>query len=216
MAAKSKIQRGFNFLSPFYDLLTRIFFGKALLRSQTVFLDDIGRFQNGLVFGGGTGSLLAELLKKDTGMNYCYLDISDRMIAKARKRTPHSGGKVLFICGTYTDLPPGISFDLIITPYVLDCFGKEQLPVVMDALSASLAPNGKWLFADFHIPAKGMMHYLSRIIIRILYFFFNIITGLGVKELPAFEKQFERLGFKKEKELFFRKGLLRASIYSRQ
>jgi len=48
-------------------------------------------------------------------------------------------------------------------------------------LNEGLSPNGKWLFADFNIPKKGMMRPLSKIIIRILYFFFNIATKLGVE-----------------------------------
>src|ERR1044072_9502779 len=111
-------------------------------------------------------------------------DISDKMIAIARKRIekqfPEKINSVQFISGSSNDIPANEKFGLIITPYILDCFTDENLPVIMQQLQLHFAPNGKWLFADFNIPQKQVRRSFSFVKIRVMYFAFNIICGLGV------------------------------------
>jgi tRNA (cmo5U34)-methyltransferase len=210
---KERIRKGFDRLSPFYDALVRIFFGRSLTRTQLHFLPELKTPGSALIFGGGTGKILAEMIRQDIAKTYCYVDISEKMIAKAKKRTAGKNNGVEFICGSY-DAIPQKKFDLIVTPFVLDCFTDEELALVMKTLQERLAPGGKWLFADFNVPEKGARTF-SRFLIRILYFFFNVICGLGVKKLPGFEQHFEVVNMKKVKEEFFLRGMLTAKVYSR-
>src|SRR5437588_48570 len=171
MLSSSKIRSGFNFLAPFYDLFSKLFFGNAILRSQTYFLSSLEKFENVLIFGGGTGKILIALLKNEIGKNYTYVDISDKMAARSKKRFEKFCAensidpKVDFICGSYSDIPSEKKFDLIITAYVLDCFTEKELPEAMNALHERSSLAGKWLFIDFNIPEKGAMNYFSRITI---------------------------------------------------
>jgi tRNA (cmo5U34)-methyltransferase len=209
-----KVRKGFNRLSPAYDFLARLFFGKKLALSQSCFLPELKKCRTALIFGGGTGRILSEMMALQLAEHYVYVDISDRMIAKAKKRTAAVKGKVDFICGSYETIP-SLSFNLVVTPYVLDCFKEQELNAAMHALAARTAPGAEWLFVDFHVPEKGGMKFLSRVSIRTLYFFFNAVCGLGVNRLPDFSTHFSRLGWTVKKERQFLGGMLSAKIYSR-
>jgi ubiquinone/menaquinone biosynthesis C-methylase UbiE len=217
MEKSQRIRSGFNFFAPFYDFFSFLFFGNSILRSQTYFLPELKKCKTALVFGGGTGKLLMELIKRDVAEQYCYVDISDKMIAFTRKRLkknfPEKINSVDFVCGSAEHIAATEKFDLIITPCVLDCFTDEKLPVVMQQLQAHLVSAGEWLFIDFHIPEKSLRKSFSAMAIRVMYFAFNVICGLGVKQLPDFEKEFSELNYSAAREKYFLKGLMVARIY---
>ena len=190
-------KRGFDFLSFFYDFSSRLFFGGYLFKSQVHFLPQLKKCDSVLIFGGGTGKILIELLKKDIGSHYTYVDISPTMISKTKKRIEKFStvGNVNFIEGSYKNIPSDKKFDLIITPYVLDCFSEKELTTAMNTLDSRLNKGGEWLFTDFNVPQNSPMKTVAGMITRTLYFFFNMICGLGVTKLPDFEKEFFRLKY---------------------
>lgn len=217
MQNQQRIRSGFNFLAPIYDFASYLFFGNSILHSQTFFFSEFKKCKNILVFGGGTGKLLIELIKRDISEHYCYVDISDKMIEKTRARLKKSFPEKLinvhFICGTSNDIGSNNNFDLIITPHILDCLSAEELPIVLRQLKSNLIPGEKWLFTDFNIPENRKSKLFSSIKIRMMYFGFNIICGLGIKKLPDFEKEFERLNYIVENEKYFLNSLLVSRIY---
>ncbi len=217
MQSPQRIRSGFNFFATFYDLASFIFFGNSILHSQTFLLPRIKKCSNVLVFGGGTGKILIELMKRDVAERYCYVDISDRMIAKTRarlkKRFQERVDSVHFICGSLDDMEAEMNFDLIVTPYVLDCFTSEKLPLVMQQLHRHLTVDGEWLFADFNVPESRWGRSFSTFKIKVMYFVFNIICGLGVKRLSDFKKEFEKMNCEMTDEKYFLHGLLVARIY---
>ena len=198
--------RGFDGLSPFYDLIASSFSFNTIWRSQAYFLSHLGNYSSVLILGGGTGRILQEMMKRSVSDNYVYVDCSAKMIKRSRRRVKDDP-RVHFICGTEDDIPPGKNFDLIVTPYVLDCFNEKQLGRVMKVLDARLSPGGKWFFTDF--VKKG-------IITRSLYLFFRATGAVEVKSLPDFEKQFELFGYRTEAEKYFLGRLLATRIYSRK
>ncbi len=213
-----KTKKGFDFLSPFYDFSVRLFFGNSLDKSQFFFLKELGPCKSILVFGGGTGKILPVLGDCQLPEKVCYVDLSEKMIAKAKKRprvrSSNGFASVEFVCGSFADIPADSRFDLIITPYVLDCLVEPELFAGMQLLKEKLSTKGKWLFVDFNIPKKGPARYFSWISIRMLYFFFNIVCGLGGRNLPDFSSNFEILRFKLDAEKYFCSGMLTAKVYS--
>src|SRR5882757_6738706 len=152
MQKSKRIRSGFNFFAPFYDFFSFLFFGNSILKSQIYFLPQLGKCKTALVFGGGTGKLLMELIKQDVAENYCYVDISDKMISKSEKRLkknfPEKINAVNFICGSADAISANEKFELVITPCVLDCFNDEELSEVMSGLNSHLKAEGEWLFVD--------------------------------------------------------------------
>ena len=212
-----RVRKGFNFLAPFYDTGVRMVFGKSLLRCQKHFIPQTGHYRSVLILGGGAGELLCSLDFKTT-RSCCYLDISEKMIALARSRMEKENPALLprinFIRGTVADLPGGASFDLIITPFVLDCMLPGMLAGVMDTLSGRLEKKGKWLLSDFNIPDKRG-HFPARLFLKLLYAGFNLICGLGVSRLPDFRKLFAGQPLRLLDSQTFCRGLLISSMYER-
>ncbi len=219
MQMQRRVRAGFNFLAPFYDFFSFLFFGNSILNSQTFLLQELKKCKNVLVLGGGSGKLLMELIKRDVAEQCCYVDISNKMIALAKKRLEKEFSKkiksVNFICGSVNDIDEKQKFDLIITPYILDCITQENLSPILQQLKSHLLPNGKWLFIDFNIPKNSNAKPFSFARVRIMYFGFNIICGLGIKQLPDFEKEFLKLNFLAEHENYFLREFQVARIYKK-
>lgn len=207
-----RLIKGFDFLAPFYDVLVKLFFGYSILKTQTHFLSEIKNAKTILIFGGGTGRLLFECLKINTKANYCYVDISPKMIKQTKQKTGYNN--VQFIIGSYNEIPNQY-FDIIITPFVLDCFSQSELAdQVISMIKTRLASNGKWLFSDFNYAKKSTLaNIFSRITIRFLYFIFNIICGLVIIKLPDFKQAFKQNSLVRTKHQEFRNELLASSVY---
>jgi len=147
---------GFNRLAPWYDGLVSLFFGDALFKATTHFLNTLPKQGTLLVVGGGTGNFLPTLTP---GTRVIYVDFSAKMIAKAQARAnalPESERpSVVWYCCSWDEIPPGVRADTLLTPFFLDCFKDAAQPAILKKLSSHLAKDGVWLLTDFNIPEAG-------------------------------------------------------------
>lgn len=213
-------KRGFNLLSPVYDFTSIIFFGKSLINSQTYFITKLKKVKSVLILGGGTGELLMKLMNYDIAEFYYYLDISERMIEKSKnrifKKFPDKVGQVKFECGSYQKVSAYDSFDLIITPYILDCFSETEVREIILLLNNKLKDNGQWLFVDFNVSDNSVFAtFFSKLIIKLLYSFFNVFCKLRVKQLPDFSICFSELKFEVVYQKYFLNGMLVSRVYQK-
>jgi ubiquinone/menaquinone biosynthesis C-methylase UbiE len=72
----------------FYDRLSRIILGKALIRAQTTFLPYLSLPNSKvLIAGGGTGWILEEIAKvHPSGLHITYVELSEKMMALCTKK----------------------------------------------------------------------------------------------------------------------------------
>jgi ubiquinone/menaquinone biosynthesis C-methylase UbiE len=218
MKSRERVKRGFNRISSFYDAAAFIFFGRSLWKAQSHFLKEVPRCSNALIIGGGTGRILEEMMRLNIADHYYYLDISDRMVKRARQRAERNFkeriSSVTFHAGTAHDLPSS-SFDLILTPFMLDMIEKKELQSEMRSISSHLNKNGLWLFTDFNHPKQKGSRIFSSFLIGLLYFFFGAVTGVKNRSLPDFASAFSTLRFDAKKEKYFLGGVLVSRIYQR-
>ena len=214
---KSKVRNGFNRIAPIYDIISSIGSLNNIRMSQIWLLTNRAHFSNTLILGGGTGYLLLESLKNNLSDTYCYVDISDAMTAaakiKVQKQFPEKLKSIQFICASWDSIPKHEKFDLIVTPYVLDCLAKDELQIAMRTLYTRLTDKGTWYFADFNIPAKPIKKIIATGILKLLYLFFRIFCNLNVKTLADFHTEFNQLTLSVSQEKYFLGGLLVARIY---
>ena len=219
MQERESIRKGFNRLSPFYDALAFIFFGRSLWRAQSHFISSLPRVNNVLIIGGGTGKILTHLISHNIAHRYYYLDISNEMVKRAGERTrkefPSEYGRIVFHAGTVHDIPPNESFDIIITPFVLDVIPSGELFTDMQRMDSLLNREGSWVFTDFHYPEKGMKRSLSKMLVGSLYFFARVICSVKNNRLPDTAEAFNRMGYKITKEKYFLGEMLVSRVYSR-
>ena len=139
----------FDSVARFYDRLSKLIFGKAMRRAQTVHLHDIEPGANVLVLGGGTGWLLPELSAVNPTCKVWYIDASARMIELSKEMARNSAHEIVFIHGTEDSIPLGITIDAVITNFYLDLFPQDSCTSVIRKIRSAVRANGIWLVSDF-------------------------------------------------------------------
>ncbi len=202
------MSNNFNKIAPFYDLLSFLVFGRDLYRSQMYHLGILQPNQRILIAGGGTGKILNALNELNCPLQVDYIEKSAVMINKAKRRAPFKYLKVEFIDKDIfeMDLP---NYDVVITNYFLDVFQPEQLQRVMKKLASSLSLEGDWIFTDF----KRSNHFISKLLLKVMYLFFRFTTRLEADKLPDFENYFLQLGLRKEVSRCFYFNFIESAHY---
>jgi tRNA (cmo5U34)-methyltransferase len=176
---------GFNSVAGVYDFLARLVFGKAMTKSQTHFLPLLSDCSNILILGGGTGWIAEEVAKVSKG-DIVFIDASEKMIAKARKRSARLGNRITFIHGTEKDIPQATQFHGVITNFYLDLFSDKDLTRVCTLVTSNVREGGVWLATDFKSEKRW-----HRMFLEVMYHFFGMTTGLETRMLPEWEKRLE-------------------------
>lgn len=187
----------FDLISPLYDALSRIVFGRSLERVQCVFLPKIPPNSTVLLIGGGTGYLLAELLTQCQPRHVLFLEASAKMLTRARRRVQDHplAGRVEFRHGTEADLPWGEAFGVVIVPFVLDLFPEAVLKFrFLPPLLRVTAPGGCWLVTDF-VYSPRLPHQL---ILKTMYRFFRLVSGIEARQLPDWRRMLTEAGLSPE------------------
>ncbi len=195
----------FNSIAPFYDKLKYLVFGNKLDLATNTFLKDIPEKSHILIAGGGTGKLLASLKISHT---VDYIEASHKMIEMAKKR--NFTAKVNFVHADIITFLVGSHYDVIITPFFLDCFSFKELQVAFDHLSSLLKPKGVWIHTDFYPKSKG-----QKFLIQFMYLCFRISSGLKVKKLADFDKIFLTKGFIEKKKVASMNSMVYSIIYTK-
>ena len=172
----------------FYDRLSRLVYGKALVRSQVYLLKHIPGNSNILIGGGGTGWILEEIAQvHPSGLTITYAEISSNMMALSKKRNA-GNNKVIFINKPVENIAPDKLYDVVFTPFLFDNFTEETLQNVFTHMHNRLRPDGTWLNTDFRPTGKWWHSWL----LKSMIVFFRTICGIEAKKLPDIEGQFER------------------------
>jgi len=198
----------FDRIAFIYDFLAKLVFGKSLINSQKYFLDKIGDGSKVLILGGGSGWLLAELLKIKSNCEVWYTDASEKMILFSKSKI-ETGYIVHFIHGTEQDIPLSIKYDVVITNFYLDLFTDHQLADVVIKIQSSLESGAHWIITDFVNNRK----WWQRMMLKIMYWFFRITCGLESRQLPEWNKAMENAGVKEIESKYFYKGFIKTAFF---
>ena len=192
----------------FYDRLSRLVFGKALINAQIHFLPRIRQNANVLIIGGGTGWILEEITKLyPGGLTITYVEISSKMMALSRKRKT-GNNQVNFVNKAIQDVEAKDQ-DVIITPFLFDNFKKENLPPLFNYIHHMLKPEGIWLNTDFQLTGKWWQYA----ILKSMLIFFKVLCGVESWRLPDVQQQFDNLGYIKLNEKTFFKDFVVTGVY---
>ncbi len=172
--------------APFYDRLSRLIFGRALINAPVHFLPLIPANSSVLIVGGGTGWILEEIARVHPfGLSITYVEISARMTDLSRKRNV-AGNHVVFINQPVQDVSLSAQ-DVVITPFLFDNFTEANVPPLFDHIHQQLKPGGIWLNTDFQISGKWWQHVL----LKSMLLFFKVLCGVESWRLPDADKQFQ-------------------------
>ncbi|MGZ3778689.1 MAG: class I SAM-dependent methyltransferase [Bacteroidia bacterium] len=186
----------------FYDRLSRLIYGKALVQAQVYLLGFIPPDSRVLIVGGGTGWILEELTKfYPSGLKITYIEVAEEMMALSRKRNT-GRNEVVFVTEAVENIDLIEGFDVVFTAFLFDNFTEENLEKIFSHIDNSLRMAGIWLNADFQLNGK----WWQKVLLRSMLLFFRIVCGIEATKLPDIEQCFGRHAYKiiEQKDFFGR------------
>ncbi len=199
----------FNWIASNYDRLARVVYGNALRDSQKFFLPSIPEKAAVLIIGGGSGTLLLDLIETKPQCHIVYIEASSEMIRLAKQKV--AGSKVKFIHGTEESLTADMKFDVIIANFFFDVLSPEHGREVVQKLAHALKDSGKWIVTDFQKPVK-LKH---KVLLQLMLWFFGWSGSSDSTNLWDWNAALNGNGLFERESKDFYNGFIRASIFSR-
>ena len=187
-------------IARWYRWLEYAAFGGALRRRREAFLFELGNPQKVLVLGDGDGRFLQLFTDLYPKARVDAVEVSARMIDLARVRV--ASNRVTFHLADAREFPLEEKYDLAVAHFFFDCFDEEELK----ALTSRIRANS-WLVSEFRRTRWSWP------IVRGLYFFFRLTTGLRVTSLPEHRGMLSGLGYRIEKEQTALGGLVVSELW---
>lgn len=210
----------FDRLAAHYHWMETFFAGSLMQRGRTAFLSRTRHCRHALLVGEGTGKFLAELLRTNPQIRVTCLEHSRGMIAQMRRRLSAkklAGDRVEFQQMDALDWSsPPEKFDLVVTNFFLDCFRAEQLQRLVPLLAGAATAEAIWLLADFREPERGWPRWRARIILALLYAFFQVATSLSAKRLTPPDPFLAGAGFNLIERRLVSFGFVHADLWQRK
>ncbi len=198
----------FDAVAGYYDLLARLVFGRAIDRSQEVYIHSIPAGAKIVILGGGTGRILEYLYRSRPDIHVTFVDASARMLARAKRRPRLPG--IEFVHGTENSLPEG-RYDVAMAPFFLDMFPDERMSKVIAEVSRHLGGDSQWIISDF----VDTNRWWQRAMLRVMFVFFRKTTGILTDQLPDWNKVMLNSGWRKKESCRLYAGFIEAARFER-
>lgn len=195
----------------FYDRLSVIVYGRAIISAQVYLLQFIKPNSHVLIVGGGTGWILEELAKIYlSGLEITYVEVSANMMARSKKR--HTGlNKIVFVNDAIEAASLPDSFDVVITPFLFDNFTEATLKKIFDEIHKYSKPDGLWLNTDFQLTGK----WWQAVLLKSMLLFFKLLCNIEASKLPDIENQFKRYGYESIAQQGFFNDFIVSKVYNK-
>ena len=203
----------YNSIANIYDVLSRIVFGKSIMKAQIFLLKYIPENSRVLIVGGGTGWILSELSKMyEKEIEITYVEKSAKMIALSKQKNIQHNS-VEFINAGIEEFPTGKKFDIIFTAFLFDNFLPEKIEFVFSKLNQLLKPNGLWLYADF-MNDKINSKWWQKFLLKTMYLFFKITCNIETQQLINMNTYFSN-DYNKLSEKYFYSNFIKSAVYKK-
>lgn len=182
----------YNNAAWFYNGLSRLVYGNALVDAQVYLLQYVPSHANLLIVGGGTGWILDELTRiYPAGLKITYVEISEKMTALSQQR--HLGSnEIVFINDDVENVLLPSDFDVIITPFLFDNFTDDNLKKMFAHIKGLVKPEGLWLNTDFQLTGK----WWQNVLLKTMFVFFKIWCGIEASSLPKIDRLFQESNYR--------------------
>jgi SAM-dependent methyltransferase len=198
-----------DFIAPHYWWIELVGMGRTLERRRRWFLPEIQNARRALVLGDGDGRFLRELLLRNSLVRADYVDLSGRMLELARQKAGDERVDYKRADALTVEFP-GDEYDLIATHFFFDCFGSRELEKLIGRVAGAAKPGARWIVSEFRTP-----NVLARLLVRALYLFFGITTGLKTRKLVDHRPILQAQGFRLIKASHSRGALVVSELWER-
>jgi SAM-dependent methyltransferase len=202
-------------IARWYRWLEYLAFGRALERRRREYLDEAANARSVLVLGDGDGRFTAEFVGRNREAIVDSVDLSPRMLALAKRRTADVS-HVHFWRGDARTIELPRKYDLIVSHFFLDCFVACDLELLVERVSDAAYPEARWIVSEFCLPGSGIRRLAAGLLIKTMYWFFRIATGLTVNRLPDYSAALTRHGFLRVGHVSAGGGLLVSELWERR
>jgi SAM-dependent methyltransferase len=187
-------------IANWYRWLEYAAFGSTLRRRREAFLFELGNPRKVLVLGDGDGRFLQVFTALYPRAQVDAVEVSAKMLALARARVQG----VAFHLADAREFYFDGEYDLAVAHFFLDCFDEAELRALLGSVRTKT-----WLLSEFRNTRWSWP------VLRALYFFFRLTTGLRTKRLADHRAMLEQLGYRVEKEQTALAGLLASELWIR-
>lgn len=196
----------------FYDGLSRLVFGDALVRAQRFLVEHIAAEKSVLIVGGGTGWILEEIaLLQQASLKIIYVEISAKMMRLSAQRNCGQN-EVEFVQLGIEDYAADQQFDVVLTPFLFDNFSEKRVHSVFKQLHQSLKPGGLWLLCDFQVQ-KNQAGIWQKFILQTMYWFFGWLCNVETKKLISMKPYFDEENYALTVQKTFYSGFIVSQAY---
>ncbi len=134
-------------LAPVYEAWARVTESKA--RRRVLELADVHPGEQLLEVAVGTGVQLVRLAHANRGGRNVGVEISDGMLAQARRRVEETAPSVELLKASALELPfADESFDLLVNAYMLDLLRRDDIPRALAEFKRVLRPGGRLVLSN--------------------------------------------------------------------
>ena len=216
---KNRRSVDFDAVASPYRWLEYLTFGRLLENLRFAQLRFVADKERALILGDGDGRFLARLVVQNPELRADAIDSSAEMLALSRTRISAAGAddRVRLIRADVADelfVPCGNGYDLVVTHFFLDCFTDCEVEAIVDRIMPTLAHGSVWMVSEFDVPLVGSRIF-ARVLIRLLYLSFGLLTGLSVRSLPVYRRVLEGRGFVLERRTTSMRGILVSELWRR-
>lgn len=208
-----RIGRGFNLVSPIYDAAMRLVFGRSVDRFQEKVIQNLAPVDTALIVGGGSGNILRWAFDSSLASHYVYAELSDAMIARTRARISVEEAQTVRFTSKAFDTDE--SYDLILFPFVLDCYPPSSILEALTSSRNKLRTGGKLVLIDFNLESSTPYEprWWKTSFIALLYLFFRSLASIPAKRLPPFQALFREAGFSLQSEDYIYRGWIQSTVW---
>jgi SAM-dependent methyltransferase len=201
-------------IARWYRWLEYLTFGRALERRRREYLDEVADARSVLILGDGDGRFTAEFIDRNREAVIDSVDLSPRMLDLAKRRTPDVT-RLHFWRGDARIIELPRKYDVIVSHFFLDCFVEGDLELLVARVSNAACPKARWLVSEFCLPGTGIRRFGAGLLIKAMYWFFGIATGLEANRLHDYSALFSLHGFRRVRHVSARGGLLVSELWER-
>lgn len=206
----------FDRIAPHYRWLETAAFGSVLQEARTRWIEKIAEPERVLILGEGDGRFLNEFLRVHRNAAVDCVDASARMLELAHRHVRESVNQVRFFRENIISWTPSDSYDLLVTNFVLDCFGQDEVNLIIRKLAQAAAPNAFLFLSDFSVSRKYFSRLHAKIWLAVMYRFFRATTGIRAKRLVDPTDELDANGFVCLSRSHWRFGLVKSELWQRR
>jgi ubiquinone/menaquinone biosynthesis C-methylase UbiE len=120
------------------------------------------------------------------------LGLAARRIEEHRRARAFPAPAVRLLRADALTFPFEGPYDLVVTHFFLDCFSESQIEELVGRIARATTPDAEWIVSEFQTP-----HWAAALFVKALYLAFRVLTGSGVRRLPAYSNALAANGFKR-------------------